>query len=178
MKKDLSLLEKSLGISFRNKQYLIQALTHRSYLNEHTEFSKHNERLEFLGDAVLELTVTEHLFKNFTNPEGELTNWRAALVNSKMLASVAKELKLGRYLLLSRGESRDTGKAREYILANTFEALLGAIYLDKGIDEARTFVEKNILARLQNVLDEKLYQDAKSYFQERSQEKLGDQNLV
>ncbi len=171
--KDVSLLSKNIGIKFKKKELLIRALTHRSYINENPKFKIHNERLEFLGDAVLELIVTEHLFKNFNNPEGDLTNWRAALVNSETLASTAKKLKLGDYLLLSKGEARDKGKAREYILANAFEALLGAIYLDGGIEMARIFVEKQILTKLQKVLDEKLYQDPKSYFQERAQEKLG-----
>ena len=171
--KDVSLLSKNIGIKFKKKELLIRALTHRSYINENPKFKIHNERLEFLGDAVLELIVTEHLFKNFNNPEGDLTNWRAALVNSETLASTAKKLKLGDYLLLSKGEARDKGKAREYILANAFEALLGAIYLDGGIETARIFVEKQILTKLQKVLDEKLYQDPKSYFQERAQEKLG-----
>jgi ribonuclease-3 len=171
--KDVSLLANSMGIKFKKKELLTRALTHRSYINENPKFKIHNERLEFLGDAVLELIVTEYLFKNFNNPEGDLTNWRAALVNSEMLASTAKKLKLGEYLLLSKGEARDKGKAREYILANAFEALLGAIYLDGGIETARVFVEKYILIELQKVLDEKLYQDPKSYFQERAQEKLG-----
>ncbi len=171
--KNTSLLAKNIGIKFKKKELLIRALTHRSYINENPKYKVHNERLEFLGDAVLELVVTEHLFRNFKNPEGDLTNWRAALVNSEMLTSVAKKIKLGDYLMLSKGETQDKGKAREYILANAFEALLGAIYLDKGMETARAFIENYILTELQRILDEKLYRDSKSYFQERAQEKLG-----
>jgi len=171
--KDVSSLEKTIGLKFKKENLLIQAVTHRSYINENPKVKGHNERLEFLGDAVLELIVTEHLFKNFKNPEGELTNWRAALVNSKMLSSIAKEIELGSYLLLSRGESKDKGKAREYILANAVEALIGSIYMDQGIKAAQSFIEKYILSKLQKILDEKLYEDPKSRFQEKAQEKLG-----
>ena len=157
MEKNLEKFEEKIKINFNDRKLLETVFVHRSYLNEHPDFGlDQNERLEFLGDAVLELIVTEHLFKNFNNPEGDLTNWRAALVNSEMLGSTAKKLKLGDYLLLSKGESRDKGKAREYILANAFEALLGAIYLDRGMETARIFVEKQILVKLQRVLDEKL----------------------
>ncbi len=134
--KKFSQLEQRIGVPFRNTDYLVQALVHRSYLNENREFPLgHNERLEFLGDAVLELIVTEFLFENYLNPEGELTNWRAALVNAKMCAQVANEIGLEQYLFLSHGEAKDAGtKAREYILANALEAVIGAIYLDLGWD--------------------------------------------
>jgi len=171
--KDISLFEEGIGIKFKNKDLLTQALTHRSYLNENPGFKDHNERLEFLGDAVLELVVTEYLFVNYDKPEGDLTNWRAALVNSKMLAIIAKELDIDHYLLLSHGEERDTGRAREFILANAFEALLGTIYLDKGVDEAKDFIQKHVLSKLPMILKGKLYQDPKSVFQEKAQEKLG-----
>ncbi len=171
--KDLNRLEKLLGVGFKNKRLLIQALTHRSYLNEHPETKDHNERLEFLGDAVLELVVTDHLFRSYKKPEGELTNWRAALVNSQMLSRIAKELGLGNFLLLSHGEKKDKGRAREFILANTLEALIGAIYLDKGIEGASDFIQRTVLQKLQQVLEEKLYQDPKTVFQEKAQEKLG-----
>lgn len=171
--KDFSKLEKTLGIKFKNQDLLIQALTHRSYLNENPSFKKHNERLEFLGDAVLELVVTDYLFQKYQKPEGDLTNLRAALVNSKMLSTVAKELHLGDYLLLSHGEAQDSGRAREFILENAFEALLGAIYLDQGLKKASVFIKKTILSKLQKVLKERLYQDPKSLFQEEAQEKLG-----
>ena len=173
--KDISGLEKTLGISFKQKNLLRQALVHRSYLNENPGFElEHNERLEFLGDAVLELAVTEHLYANFPNPEGELTNWRAALVNARTLADIAQNLNLGEYLYLSRGEAKDSsGKARQYILANALESLIGAIYLDLGMDAAKEFITKNILSRLSNVLTNHLYLDPKSKFQEIAQEKVG-----
>lgn len=170
---NLSLLEKKLGLKFRNPALLSQALTHRSYLNENPDAGNHNERLEFLGDAVLELIVTEYLFRNYDRPEGELTNWRAALVNSDMLSLVAKELDIESHLLLSRGEAKNTGRARDFILANAFEALLGALYLDKGMKKAKDFVENHLLSRLDQVLQEKLYLDPKSYFQEKAQEFTG-----
>src|SRR3990167_1508248 len=131
--KDFSKLEEKIGVYFEDKNLLIQAFVHRSYLNENTDVAlDHNERLEFLGDAVLELVVTEYLYNKYKNPEGELTSWRAALVNSKMLSRVAQELDFNNFILLSKGEAKDTGRARQYILANAMEALIGAIYLDKG----------------------------------------------
>src|SRR3989344_3108885 len=128
-------LEQKIRIQFRNKDLLLTALTHRSYLNENTSWHfDHNERLELLGDAVLELVVTEYLYLNYSNPEGEMTNWRAALVNSVMLAKVSSKFELNNYLLLSRGEAKDTGRARQYILANAVEAVIGALYLDQGYE--------------------------------------------
>lgn len=172
---DIELFEKQVGIVFKDKGLLKQAFTHRSYLNENPVSGLyHNERLEFLGDAVLELIVTEHLYKSYPDkPEGELTTWRAALVNARMLAIVAKDLKLGDYLLLSHGESRETGKARDYILANATEALLGALYLDQGLKACNIIIEQYILSKLPQVLKEKLFEDAKSQFQEFAQEKIG-----
>jgi ribonuclease-3 len=171
---DLSSLEESLGIKFKNQDFLRLALIHRSYLNEHPEVPEHNERLEFLGDAVLELIVTDYLYRNYPNPEGDLTNWRAALVNSQMLSSVALECKVGKHLMLSRGEAKDANsKARQYILANSFEALIGAIYLDQGYDGAKEFVNHKILSKLEFILANKLYIDAKSKFQEEAQAKTG-----
>lgn len=173
---DYSKLEKKINIVFRNKDFIQQAVAHRSYLNEHPEFTlDHNERLEFLGDAVLEIIVTEYLFLNYpTTPEGDLTNWRASLVNSEMLASVAEEIELEDYLLLSKGESKDSNsKARKYILANAVEAVIGAIYLDQGITIATQFVNKWMISKLDNILENKLYLDPKSRFQEKSQEVLG-----
>lgn len=169
-------LEKILNVKFKKKSLLKQALTHRSYLNENPDFSLgHNERLEFLGDAVLEIIVTEHLFDNFPDtPEGELTNWRASLVNSKMLYKVAREIKIEDLMLLSKGESKDRkSKARQYILANAVEAIIGAIYLDQGIKVASQFVQNFIISNLKEILDKKLYLDSKSKFQERAQEKVG-----
>ncbi len=173
--KNFRSLEEKISLPFINPAYLVQAFVHRSYLNEHHDFPLgQNERLEFLGDAVLELVVTEYLFNEYSNPEGELTNWRAALVNAKMLAGIAYETGMEPYLFLSHGEAKDAGtKARDYIMANAFEALIGAIYLDQGYDLARQFVTRWVLSRLPNVLEEGLYMDAKSRFQEAAQELLG-----
>jgi len=172
--KNLSKLEQKLGVTFKNKDFLHQALIHRSYLNEHPKFRlDHNERLEFLGDAVLELVVTDNLFHKYPNPEGELTNWRAALVNAKMLAKIAKGLGINDFLLLSRGEAKDIGRARQYLLANALEAIIGAIYLDQGLKVTASFVKNYILNELPQILAKKLYQDPKSVFQEKAQEKAG-----
>jgi len=168
-----SKLEKSIGVKFKNKDLLKQSVVHRSYLNEHPEFElHHNERLEFLGDAVLEIIVTEYLYDNFPDtPEGDLTNWRASLVNAKMLAEVASEIELEEFLYLSRGEAKDkNAKARQYILANAVEALIGAIYLDDGIKKSTKFVSEKIIVKLDHILEEKLYMDPKSKFQEKAQE--------
>ncbi|MBI3957020.1 MAG: ribonuclease III [Candidatus Kerfeldbacteria bacterium] len=175
MNQDLSALEAKLSVTFTNKALLQQALVHRSYLNEHRDFGTgHNERLEFLGDAVLELVVTEYLYKNYTNPEGELTNWRAALVNATMCAEYANEIGLDPFLLMSRGELRDTnGKARTYILANAYEAVIGAVYLDQGYAASEKFVMPFVKEHLPRILEQKLYRDPKSRFQEESQEQLG-----
>lgn len=174
MPEDLSKLEKILKIKFKNKELLQQAVVHRSYLNENTSFPlPHNERLEFLGDAVLELVTTEYLYINYPNPEGELTNFRAALVNSDMLSKIAKEFELEKFLMMSKGEAKDTGRARQYILANAVEAVLGAIYLDRGYKIAKKIIEKNIIKELPNILTQKLYQDPKSKFQEEAQERVG-----
>jgi ribonuclease III len=174
-KEDYTDLEQTLGVTFQNKDTLRQALVHRSYLNEHPDFPLgHNERLEFLGDAVLELVVTESLYEQYENPEGELTNWRAALVNSEMLAKLCHQLKIEEYLYLSKGEAKDKGsKARKYILANAFEAIIGAIYIDSGWDAAKTFVTKRVLTELPEILEKQLYVDPKSRFQEAAQEHLG-----
>ncbi|OHA08760.1 MAG: ribonuclease III [Candidatus Sungbacteria bacterium RIFCSPLOWO2_01_FULL_60_25] len=172
---DRTRLETIIGISFQNPDLLEQAFVHRSYLNENPGFRlPHNERLEFLGDAVLELVITEILYERFPEkPEGELTSLRAALVNANMLAAVGQEIGLNEFLLLSRGEAKDTGRARQYILANTFEALVGAIYLDQGYSAAHGFVTRVLVPRLAQVLDEKLYRDPKSLFQEAAQERVG-----
>ena len=173
--KDIELFERHINVSFKDKGLLTQAFTHRSYLNENPDASfQQNERLEFLGDAVLELVVTKYLYETYPlKPEGELTTWRAALVNAKMLAAVAKELALGDYLLLSRGEAKEEGKARDYILANTTEAVIGAIYLDQGLKTCEKVIEQYILSKLPRVLEEKLFEDSKSRFQELAQENTG-----
>ncbi len=173
--KDLKGLEEKIGVEFSNKDFLLIAVVHRSYLNEHSEYKlDHNERQEFLGDAVLELIVTEYLFNNYHNPEGELTNWRAALVNSEMLAVVAEKLSIEEYIHMSKGEDKDkNSKARHYILANSVEAIIGAIYLDKGYDVAKKFILDNFIIHLEEILEKQLYKDPKSKFQEISQEKVG-----
>ncbi|KKU13128.1 MAG: Ribonuclease 3 [Parcubacteria group bacterium GW2011_GWC2_45_7] len=172
--KDWSKLEQILNVTFKNQDLLKQALVHRSYLNENPAFHlPNNERLEFLGDAVLELVVTEYIYANYPNPEGELTNWRAALVNAKMLSEVASDLELEDFLFLSRGESKDSGsKARQIILANAFEAVVGAIYLDRGIESCREFIKREVLTKLPHIIEYGLYVDAKSHFQELVQDKL------
>lgn len=173
----LDKLSQKLGVKFNNPEIIKTAVTHRSYLNEHRSYKlEHNERLEFLGDAVLELVVTEYLYKNYKNPEGELTNWRAALVNGEMLAKISKNLGVEEFLLMSRGEAKDTGRARQYLLANAFEAIVGAIYLDQGengYEAARKFISENVITELPEILEKKSYQDPKSRFQEESQDKVG-----
>lgn len=170
--KDLTPLEKQLGFTFRNEDLLRQALVHRSYLNENPEFHlDHNERLEFLGDAVLELVVTDHLYHNYNLPEGEMTNLRSAVVRGEMLSKIAGEINLEEFLLLSRGEQRDTGKARQYILANAVEAVIGALYLDQGYEAAKAVIDQYIVSKLKEVEEQGLHIDNKSKFQELAQEK-------
>ena len=173
--KDFSLLEKKLGLKFKNKDLLTQAFCHRSYLNENPDFPlAHNERLEFLGDAALELVITEYLYQKYPKKsEGELTNWRAALVNAKILSEIARDLDLNDYLLLSRGEAKELGKARQYILANTFEALIGAIYLDQGLGSCQKFIKKYLITKLPEIIEKGLFKDTKSRFQEEAQERAG-----
>ncbi len=173
--KNFANLEQKIGIQFLNPNHLVQAMVHRSYLNEHRDFGlAHNERLEFLGDAVLEIVVTEFLFQNYLNPEGELTNWRAALVNAKMCAQVAREIGIEEFLFLSHGESKDANtKARDYILANAIEAIIGAIYYDQGWPMAKQFITRWIITKLPKVLEMNLWIDPKSRFQESAQEIIG-----
>ncbi len=167
-------LEKKLNISFKEEDLLIEALTHRSYLNEFPGWRlPHNERLEYLGDAVLELIVSEELFEKFPDhPEGKLTVLRAALVNYQILARVAEAVGLQDFILMSRGERKDTGKAREVILANAIEAVIGAMYLDQGMEKTRAFIKKFVMANLDDVMKTKSYRDAKSELQEVVQEKM------
>ncbi len=165
-------LEEKIGVAFKKEALLKEALTHRSYLNEHPRWGFHqNERLEFLGDAVLELAVTEFLFHTYPDEEeGWLTSVRAALVNYQMMARVAREIELERFLYLSRGEAKDGGKAREVILANAMEALLGAVYLDRGYETAKRVIKRLIVPHLDEVMERKLYRDPKSVFQEVAQD--------
>src|SRR3989344_5159088 len=163
--KNIPQLETVIGVHFANPELLRQAMVHRSYLNENPSFElDHNERLEFLGDAVLELVVTEYLYHNYDNPEGELTNWRASLVNSNMLSVLTNELQIEDLLYLSRGEQRDTnGKARLKILANVFESLVGAVYIERGYEAAKKFIHDRLLVKLDYILKNKLYLDPKTY---------------
>lgn len=167
--------ERLVGVTFDDKNLLIQAFTHRSYINENRGTKlKHNERLEFLGDAVLELITTEFLYEKFPNRnEGELTAIRAALVNTITISEVASELGFNKELLLSKGEAKDMGRARQAILANTFEAVIGAIYLDQGYEAAKIFISKNLLPRTEKIIEDSLWVDAKSKFQEKAQEHTG-----
>ena len=166
--------EKTLGVKFKDKELLIEALTHRSYLNENPKAgSGHNERLEYLGDAVLELMVSEELFAKFPREaEGRLTVLRAALVNYQILARVAEAVGLQDFIRMSRGERKDTGRAREVILANAIEAVIGALYLDQGFAKTEAFVKKFVMVNLDEVLKTGSYKDAKSELQEVVQEKF------
>ncbi|HEY4514189.1 MAG TPA: ribonuclease III [Candidatus Paceibacterota bacterium] len=172
---DFSTFEKRIEYTFTNKTLLRQAFTHRSYLNENRSAGvEHNERLEFLGDAVLELVVTEFLFEKYPDkPEGDLTSYRAALVNTTSISDAAVKLGMNDFLLLSRGESRDTGRARQIILANAFEALIGAMYLDQGYEKAQKFIADQLFHKTEKIVESRLWQDAKSRFQELAQEKEG-----
>jgi len=174
MNKDLQELEKKLGITFKDKDLLTTALTHRSYLNENYDTHlSNNERLEFLGDAVLELITTEYLFKTYPErAEGELTSFRSALVKTASLSETAFELTIGDYIYMSRGEEVTGGRKRPYILANTFESLLGAIYLDQGYEVARKFVIEKLVPKISQIIENRLDIDPKSKLQEVSQEVL------
>ena len=167
--------EKQAGVSFKNRELLQQAFTHRSYVNEsHAGVREHNERLEFLGDAVLELSVTDYLFGAYpAHTEGDLTSFRAALVNAVILGDIAEKLGMNECLLLSKGESRDTGRARATILANTFEAVVGALYLDQGYEAADLFVKRHVVPHIGEVIEKGAWRDAKSEFQELAQAKYG-----
>lgn len=164
--------EKIIGVAFNDKALLKQAFTHRSYINESkNEKLFHNERLEFLGDAVLELVVTDFLYEKYPNKaEGDLTAFRAALVNTQTLSQASSDLGFDEFLLLSKGEAKDKGRARSYILANTFEAVSGAIYLDQGYDAAQKFIADNLFKLMDDIIKNKTWLDAKSRFQERAQE--------
>ena len=170
--KDVTPFETAIGVQFSDKKLLTQAFIHRSYINENPKTGlEHNERLEFLGDAVLELVVTDFLHRTYPDQdEGDLTAYRAALVNSHTIADAARELSMNEYLLLSKGESKDTGKARHYILANTFEAVVGAIYLDQGYTAAAKFIADFLLPKMADIVAKKLWRDAKSLIQEKAQE--------
>ncbi len=173
--KNLENFEKKIGVEFKNKDLLKQAFVHRSYLNEHRGVKMdHNERLEFLGDAVLELATTDFLYEKYPDkPEGELTSYRAALVNATSCSEKADELDMNELMLLSRGEAKDTGRARQIILANAYEALIGAIYLDQGYGVADKFIKDTLLADYEKTIKRMIWEDYKSYFQKKAQEIVG-----
>lgn len=169
-----ALAQEIIGDSFSDIGLFITAFTHRSYLNEHKKtVFEHNERLEFLGDAVLELVVTEHLYRNYTEPEGILTNWRSSLVRTESIGAAGGRLNFADYLRLSRGEKRGSERAKQQILANCFEAVIGAIYLDKGYGVAKKFIVDNILSTFESILETGSWMDPKSRLQEISQSKAG-----
>jgi ribonuclease-3 len=172
---DFSVFEQSINFEFKNKELLKQAFIHRSYLNENRGIKlEHNERLEFLGDAVLELVITDYLYNKYpTKPEGDLTAYRSSLVNSNTLSEAAEKIGINSFLLLSKGEAKDTGRARQYILANTFEAVVGAIYLDQGYDKAAEFINKQLFHLIDDIVKNQKFIDAKSRFQEVAQERVG-----
>lgn len=175
MKKRFAEFESVLNHTFANQDFLEQALVHRSYLNEHPDFPLgHNERLEYLGDAVLELVVSNYLYHHYPNPEGDLTNWRASLVNAKSLSEVAQRLQLESWIMMSRGEAKEKNtKARQNMQANAVEAVIGALYLDGGLPVAEQFIQTYILSKLEAILETESYVDPKSKFQEKSQAILG-----
>jgi ribonuclease-3 len=162
--------KQKLGYEFKNLDLLITALTHRSYVNEHKKsVTEHNERLEFLGDAVLELAVTDYLFNNFSEPEGILTSWRSSLVRTESIGEAGDALGYESLLRMSRGEKNGSTRARQQILANAFEAVIGAIYLERGYADADAFIAKHILSKLDSILESGSWRDPKSHLQEVSQ---------
>ncbi len=166
--------QRKINVSFNNIALLEQAFIHRSYLNEHPKLGlEHNERLEFLGDAVLELVVTDFLYRTYPNPEGDLTNWRSALVKTESLASVAERLDVSPYFKLSRGESKGNARSHALISANAIEAIIGAVYLDQGYDAAKGFITEQIISSLTQILAEGTWMDPKSKFQELAQNQFG-----
>jgi ribonuclease-3 len=170
----ITLATDKLGVTFQNTELLLTAFTHRSYLNEHKKTVKeHNERLEFLGDAVLELVVTEHLYSHYSEPEGILTNWRSALVRTESISAAAQKMGYEPLLRLSRGEKRGTERARAQILANTFEAVIGAVYLDQGYDAAKKIIEEQILSTFDDILKSGSWLDPKTRLQELAQSSMG-----
>ncbi|KKS60331.1 ribonuclease III [candidate division WWE3 bacterium RIFOXYD1_FULL_43_17] len=172
---DFDKTKQILGPDLDDENLFKTAFTHRSYLNEHHECENpSNERLEFLGDAVLQLLSSEFLYKTYPEaPEGEMTNYRSSVVCTSSLAQEAKRMGYGSLLLLSNGEEATGGREREYILANTFEAVLGALYLDRGLEICRQFLEKELFSKISNIVDNDIFKDSKSQFQEMAQDKFG-----
>jgi ribonuclease-3 len=172
--KNLIDFEKEIDLKFDDENLLKNIFIHRSYLNENPSTGlESNERLEFLGDAVIELIVTEHMYQNYKNSEGDLTSWRAALVCGKNLSDISKKFNMGEYLFLSKGEEKMGGRSRELLMANVFEALVGAMYLEKGYDETKKFLLKHLLNKLPEVIENKIYLDPKTELQEKSQSEQG-----
>ena len=164
----------TLGVNYNDIELLVRAFTHRSYVNEHRKTaSEHNERLEFLGDAVLELVVTNFLYSSFSDPEGVLTNWRSSLVRTESISAAAARNNFEPLLRLSRGERRGTDRARAQILANCYEAVIGSLYLDQGYEAASDFIHKSLISTFQEILDTGSWMDPKSHFQEAAQSKEG-----
>ena len=173
MTEDINKLVAKLEIKFKDIRLLETALTHRSYLNEHDEVEQSNERLEFLGDAVLQFLCSQFLYKKYPqSPEGFLTNLRAALVCTPSLATASREIGVGSFLKLSRGEEDSGGREKDYILANTFEAILGSVYLDSGLKNCQIFLERNLFPKVESVVQSGSFKDYKSRLQEITQEKL------
>jgi len=172
---DFTIFEQNAGVTFNDKKLLKQAFVHRSYINENKEAGlEHNERLEFLGDAVLELVITDYLYQKYPDKtEGDMTSYRSALVNATTCAEVATKLGVNDFLILSKGEAKDTGRARQYILANTLEAIIGALYVDQGYDAAKDFVTRHISPLIEDILAKGSWIDAKSLFQEKAQDFVG-----
>ena len=169
--KNLEEIEKTLGVTFKNKEYLLRAFTHWSFLNENHDVDRHNERLEYLGDAVLEFLVSKFLFKNYPDrAEGDLTSFRSATVKTDTLAETASELEFGTYLRMSRGEEKTGGRHKEYLLANTFEAVIGAIYLDQGIRKTEVFLNRVLFTKIEKIVKNRLDIDPKTRFQELAQD--------
>lgn len=170
----LDFAKSKLGIEFSNIDLLLTAFTHRSYVNEHRKtVTEHNERLEFLGDAVLELVVTEYLFNNYQDPEGVLTNWRSSLVRTESISAAAARYEFEPLLRLSRGEKRGSARARNQILANCYEAVVGAIYLDKGYGVAQKFIGESLIVTFEEILKTGSWMDPKSHLQELAQSNNG-----
>lgn len=162
--------KEKLGFEFKDINLLITALTHRSYVNEHKQSAKeHNERLEFLGDAVLELVTSDFLYRNYDEPEGIMTAWRSALVRTESIGASGEELGYGPLVRLSKGEKHGSERAHAVILADCFEAVIGAIYLDQGYETAKAFIEKHILVKIDKIIEDGSWRDPKSYLQELSQ---------
>lgn len=167
--------KEKLGFEFNNIDLLITALTHRSYVNEHkASVHDHNERLEFLGDAILEMVSSDFLYRNYNEPEGIMTSWRAALVRTESIGDAGKELGYEPLVRLSKGEKHGSDRAHDVILADCFEAVIGAIYLDQGYETAKAFIYKHILNKIDEILEEGSWRDPKSYFQELAQKNDGE----